>query len=160
MDEYLYTNGKFEPTKIRLENESDESDCEAVLRANGWRRVAELPNNEDEFGEPYFREPYIDAQIYAKDYGGYLVQIWLNGNGLMDVLCPTGLDLAMLHRDFLIPLCPSRGTETLMDVLFEARRILFDENNGLPCAQRVKAEDRRQDERNRRRRLEEKKVAS
>jgi hypothetical protein len=133
-DCYEFTGNRFSPTRFpeweAAEIGTDWDDC---LKQSGWYLISTIPES-DAAGM---------SQVKTKIYGKRLqttrmVEINLAEEDDVLVFCPTKLDLMILLRDFVYPLCGHADLGVIMNKLIDLTSCLLDEERGLECVQRGK----------------------
>ena len=139
--DYEFHEGKFTEAEITIASDPSRN-WEQDLNASGWFRVLSIPNHEEAY-----RFNDITATIYGTgsqrmDDPPYLADVWIGDSGFCMVRCPTAVDLLMLIRDWLHPLCGNADREAFLGKLDTLIDYLTDPQTGLECVRLGKKRER------------------
>jgi hypothetical protein len=139
---FLYEGGAFTPFDYNLGASSQNWD--AHMKELGWRALGNghMPTHQN--------HEFVDFEAFLwerPDSGLLLADVWFQGSLFVSIYCHDNIQFLFLLRDLLLPLVKYGATDVLLDAVMEASHCLFDERNGLTCAQRVKGQDARDDAR-------------
>jgi len=125
---YEFTDGKFTPASFPEEWEAAEpgTDWEDCLHQSGWCEIATIPERS------VAGVPQVKAVIHRKldPRTRILVEIHFADSAEVVIFCSTRLDLMILLRDFVYPLCGHGDRGLLVDQLVDLTHCLLDEERG------------------------------
>lgn len=106
-----------------------------------WRRLGftRLNYRDDIWSEG---SPF-DIGMWQHPEYGCLVEIWTSDQGLMDVHCPTLIDLIEFLRDYVRPLSELNHHFAVRRLIGDIQHYLFDQQDGLLAVQRVAIREKR-----------------
>ena len=144
LETYSYRDGKFTLSESPLgafpERGLDEIEYPQWMRSQGFEPRYHMPMHEQhEFAE-------WAAHFWKHTKSPlWLTELMFHGDTECHILSPNTADFLLLQRDVLTPLVSYGNRDIVIDAIIEAGHCLFDQRNGLPCAQRVKDRDMRQE---------------
>lgn len=154
--DYEFHEGKFTEAEITIASDPS-GDWDKALNASGWFRMIAIPNHEESFSLNEISATIYGAGDQHIEHPPYLADVWMGDSGFCMVRCPTAIDLLMLIRDWLQPLCGNADREAFLGRLDSLTDYLTDPQTGLECVREGKRREYERREYYRKRRESKKK---
>jgi hypothetical protein len=136
MTDYWYKfdgNELIPRTSDLVADEELDQDWTAALQKLGFKVIVQVPEE----------VALVEITIWARQSEPrFLVELMMSGTGIMGILCNTAPLMLSCVRTQLLPLFELNRVELETECINKAVEILFDEQDGLECAQRVLGRER------------------